>query len=98
MWCLCVLRMVKHIDEFEVYVDVDDRMTMYDYATCRFVHRSPQDEPGWNPAQLALLGGTDHIDKHDENMMMQVHATHMQLQGAKLAVTHLPRVTKNALG
>ena len=64
--------MMKHIDEFEVDVDVSERMTMYDYATCCFVHRTPQDEPGWRPEHFARLGGTDHIAKHDENMMMQV--------------------------
>ena len=71
--------MIKHIDEFEVDIDVSERMTMYDYGTCRYLHRTASHPPGWRHVQLVHLGGTDHIDKQDENMMMQVLLDHFSI-------------------
>ena len=65
--------MKAQIEEFEIDVDVTDRVTLYDYATCRYVQGSKQEHGRWRES-IAHLGGTEHIDKHDENMMMQVRA------------------------
>ena len=55
------------IAEFEVDVNIRDVPRLYDYATCQYVTHKGEN---WPP--LEHLGGTDHIEKTDENMMMQV--------------------------
>ena len=61
---------MEAIEEFEVDIDVTDRERLYDYATCRSLHREAGGK--WERDQFLAHGGTAHVQATDENMMLQV--------------------------